>query len=87
MPDSRRRLLDNMQNLARATGKTVTIGAYGHRDDFFATCGDVEYQGSTPEAALQSVTGKVVEDAQRGVREAQATIDGYLGLKAQLGIE
>ncbi len=46
---------DMIAHLSTAMKETVTVGQVGHRNDFFARCGDYEIEASTPEEALTSL--------------------------------
>lgn len=79
-------LLASMRALAHATGKTVTIGAYPHRDDYFCHLDGVEWQGSTPEQAVESVRTEIIKRSRTEVLSAQRTIEKDIFLRNALGI-
>jgi hypothetical protein len=60
-------LMTKMQALAKASGQSVVVGCYSHRDDWFASCGVVEWQGPTPEQALESVHNTLMQEADQDV--------------------
>lgn len=68
-------LLDQMQALAKATGQVVVIGCYSHRDDWFANCDGTEWQGSTPEQALESVRESLMQEADRQVSKLSSATE------------
>jgi hypothetical protein len=61
------------QAAAKATGQTFVIGCYSHRDDWFANCDGVEWQGSTLADAVGSVVRELRQRTSRTRLEAVGT--------------
>lgn len=54
--------------IAETTGKSVAIGRQGHKDEWFATCGGVEWAGPSAMAALDAVVAELLEQATTAAR-------------------
>lgn len=60
-------------SVAVATQETVVVGCRPKGGDvvWFAACGDVSWEGSTPFEALRSVAESVARESRAGTRSAQ----------------
>lgn len=63
-------LTRRIAEIAEATGRNVSVGRQGHKDEWFARCDGVEVGGSTAAMALESVVAALVREAERAEREA-----------------
>lgn len=69
------KLEKRIAQIAEATGKTVVIGRQGHKDEWFATCENIEHGGPSAMAALDAVVAELhsqAADAQRLADAARA---------------
>ncbi len=73
------KLTDRITAVAEATGKTVLIGKRSHREDWFATVNDIEFDGATPEVALEHVVDELKRQA-----DAQSTSARILAERNQV---
>lgn len=56
--------------IAEATGQIVAVGRQGHKDEWFATCGGVEWGGPSAMAALDAVVASLQTQATTAAHEA-----------------
>lgn len=72
--------------VAVAAQETVVVGCRPKGGDvvWFAACGDVSWEGSTPFRALRDVAETVARDSQSGTRAARAEAERLAAVAAGL---
>lgn len=64
------KLEQRISEVAKAANKTVVVGQVPHKDCFFATCGNIEWEGPTALEALETVAASLINQAAQDKAKA-----------------